>query len=92
MLGITADAALRAGLVVVVAMVALALLFAKVLIGNLAKFCAAGLLVAGAIYVWSQRIELQDCADRVREEAAPDAGASATCTVSGVTFVVDLQH
>ena len=92
MLGITSDAAIRLGLVAVVAMVALALLFAKVLIGNLAKMCAVGLLVAGAIYVWSQRTELQECADRVRAEAAAGVVGSTTCQVSGVPFTVDLQH
>lgn len=91
-LGITADAALRVGLVVVLAMVALALLFARFLVGNLAKVCAAGLLVAGAIYIWSQRSELEDCANRLREEVPAGTAGSATCRVSGIAFTVDLQH
>ena len=91
-LGITSDTAVQLGLLAVVAMVGLALLFARVLIGNFAKMCAVGLLVAGAIYVWSQRSELQACADRVRAEAAPGSTGPAVCTVSGVQFSVDLQH
>lgn len=78
-------------MIVVIALVLLAALFAKVLIGNLAKIAAAVILVAAAVFVWSQRATLQDCADRVREQAAPTATGSATCTVSGFDFTVELH-
>jgi predicted aspartyl protease len=91
-LGLTADDAEKLAVVVVIALVLLAALFAKVLIGNLAKIAAAVVLVAAAIFVWSQRTSLQDCATTVRESAAPGATGSATCTVSGIDFTVDLNH
>jgi len=99
-LGITAEAAQNLAVVVAVALVLLAALFAKVLIGNLAKIVAAVLLVAAAVFVWSQRASLQDCADKVQAEArsagtgtagTPTDPGPAECTVSGLTFSVDLD-
>jgi len=89
---ITADAAEQLGLIVVISLFVLAALFARVLIGNLAKIAAAVILVAGAIFVWSQRSTLQQCVDRVRADAAftDGPGTAPTCEVSGVTFSVDL--
>jgi len=88
----TADAAVRVGLAVVVVMVVLALLFARALVGAFAKFVAVGLLSAGAIFVWSQRSQLQACADRIRDEALPTTVGSTTCEVSGLHFTVDVGH
>lgn len=91
MLGITAEAAANLAVIVVVALVLLAALFAKVLIGNMAKMAAALLLVAGAVFVWTQRTSLQDCAERVKAERQDAvAGADAQCKVSGLEFTVDL--
>jgi hypothetical protein len=90
-LGITAEAASNLAVIVAVALVLLAALFAKVLIGNLAKMGAALLLVATAVFVWTQRTSLQDCADKVKAESqSPVVGAKAECKVSGLKFTVDL--
>jgi predicted aspartyl protease len=91
-LGITAEAAQNLAVVIAVALVLLAALFAKVLIGNLAKIVAAVLLVAAAVFVWTQRASLQDCADQVKAEAQANAAGTAECTVSGLTFSVDLDR
>lgn len=91
MLGITAEAAANLAIVVAIALVVLAALFAKVLIGNLAKIAAAIALVAAAIFVWSQRASLQDCADQVKARAR-DGVVDAECRVSGLTFTVDLER
>jgi hypothetical protein len=92
-LGITADAAANLAVIIAVALVLLAALFAKVLIGNLAKMAAALLLVAAAVFVWTQRTSLQDCADQVKaERESPIAGGKAECKVSGLTFTVDLDN
>ncbi len=91
MLSITAEGAANLAIIVVIALVLLAALFAKVLIGNLAKVAAAVLLVAAAVFVWTQRTSLQDCADRVKAERQSSvAGAKAECKVSGLSFTVDL--
>ena len=92
MLGITAKAAENVAVIVAVALVLLAVLFAKVLIGNLAKIAAAVVLVAAAVFVWTQRSSLQDCADKVKAEAQAATGGTADCKVSGLTFTVDLDR
>ena len=92
MLGITAESAENLAIIVAVALVLLTALFAKVLIGNMAKMGAALLLVAAAVFVWTQRTSLQDCADKVKaERQSAVAGAEAECKVSGLTFTVDLS-
>jgi hypothetical protein len=91
-LGITAESAENIAVIVAVALVLLAVLFAKVLIGNLAKIAAAVVLVAAAVFVWTQRSSLQDCADKVKTEAQSATGGTADCKVSGLTFTVDVQH
>lgn len=91
MLALTAESAENLAVVVAIALVLLAALLAKVLIGNMAKALAAILLVAAAIFVWSQRAALQDCVDRVQEEASDAAAGTAECSVSGLTFSVDLD-
>ena len=91
MLGITAKAAENLAVIVAVALVLLAALFAKVLIGNMAKIAAAVLLVAAAVFVWTQRASLQDCADKVKAEAQSAIGGKAECKVSGLKFTVDLD-
>lgn len=90
MLAVTADSAERIAVVVAIALVLLAALLAKVLIGNLAKTVAAVLLVAAAVFVWTQRSSLQDCIQRVERQAQDAPGEGAECTVSGLTFTVDL--
>ena len=90
MLGITAEAAEKLAVVIVIALVLLAALFAKVLIGNLAKIAAAVLLVAAAVFVWTQRTSLQDCADKVKAETQSSVAGKAECKVSGLKFTVDL--
>lgn len=93
-LSITATAAENLAVLVAIALVVLAALFAKVLIGNLAKITAAVLLVAAAVFVWTQRTSLQDCADKVKAgiEADDAAAGTAECKVSGLTFTVDLAQ
>jgi predicted aspartyl protease len=90
-LGITAEAAENLAVVIAIALVLLAALFAKVLIGNMAKIAAAVLLVAAAVFVWTQRTSLQDCADKVKAEAQSTVDGQADCKVSGLKFTVDLD-
>lgn len=91
-LAITAESAANLAVIVAIALVLLAALLAKVLIGNMAKALAAVVLVAAAIFVWSQRTALQDCVDKVQAEARDAAAGAAECTVSGLTFSVDLDQ
>jgi predicted aspartyl protease len=90
-LGITAEAAANLAVVIAIALVLLAALFAKVLIGNMAKIAAAVLLVAAAVFVWTQRTSLQDCADKVKAEAQNAVAGQAECKVSGLKVTVDLD-
>lgn len=86
----TLETAKNVGLLVSLALILLALVFAKVLIGNLAKVFAALLLVAGSIAVWTQRESIQECADdfeRQTNPALPDR--TVTCQAFGLD--VDIQ-
>lgn len=84
MLALTLGQAKTIAVLVVLALVALAVVSAWVMKEVMQKVALVVIFGLLALLVWTQRASLQDCADRVREQARTTAGQiDTTCTFIG---------
>ena len=87
-LAIDDEAAKTVALGLVAALVVLAVLFAVVIKKIAVKLISILLMVGLALGVWTQRTNLQDCADRARERAAAGIEGDLSCSFFGTDVVI----
>lgn len=88
LLALSLDSAKQLAIVIVVAFVVLSIVSAAI-IKNITMKVISVLLFGGfALGVWTQRTNLQDCADRVRDKAAVGDTSATTCTFFGAEIDV----
>ena len=88
MLAVTLQTARNVAIIAVVVFVAMAIASAwlmKTLAQKAALVVVLGLL---AVFVWSQRASLDDCADRVRASRAAGASTDPTCSFLGQDITI----
>lgn len=86
-LGLSLDTAKNVAMVAIAAFAALSVVSAVVVKAIVTKLILVAVLVAAAVGVWSQRSNLQDCADRAR---AGVGTGSVSCTFFGRNVTLDL--
>jgi hypothetical protein len=88
MVALTLDTAKNIAIGVIALMVVAALVAARIVASITKRVIAIAIFVALAIAVWSQRVQLQSCADTVRANA--DAGQATTTRTTCQFFGRDI--
>ena len=83
-LAITVDGAKNLAIAITVGFVALSAVSAVVVKKVTTRIVTVLVLAGFALGVWTQRSELQDCAQRVRDKASVNDTTPTTCTFFGV--------
>ena len=83
MLALDYDSAKRLALWLVGGFILLSVISAMVIKNIVGKLVSALLMAGLALGAWTQRTELQDCAQRARERAAAGAASDLTCRLFG---------
>ena len=83
MLALTLDAVRNGALVTVAVAVGLALVLAWLVTTILSKVLAIAALAVLSLVVWTQREEVQECADRVRTTLTADGVDDTSCRFLG---------
>lgn len=84
MAAITLDGAKNLAIAITIGFVVLAVASAMMVKNITSKIIAVVLMVGFALGVWTQRNELQDCAQRVKDKAAVGDTSATTCTFFGL--------
>lgn len=90
LVGIDLDQAMAASLAVILGVLALGLLGAVLLRGLVVRVISVVVMVAVVAAVWTQRDELQTCADDVQAGLTTPGSAPPTCTLFGFDVTVPL--
>lgn len=88
MLALDLDAAKRIGVLLVATFVILAILFSIVVKKTTAKLVWVLLMCGLALGAWTQRNELQDCAERIQGKVAVGDFSETTCSFFGTDVTI----
>jgi len=92
LLALSLESAKQLAIVIVFAFVVLTIVSASIIKNITTKIIMVILFGGLALGVWTQRTNLQSCADQVRDKAAIGDTSATTCTFFGTDIDVDIPE